>query len=202
MLKPETFVPGTLVADVTHDAVRYLYEPAFILAEAGTPDVGVGLAPARTAGRDATRVQGDEASASTHGGASGVAGGGGGGGGGADMGSNTTPGGEALDGDSSGSRGQQAPALHCCYAWTEDGHWMVSVWTDARGELLDTHVLPLACVDTQREGAGGLYGLFNQVLQQGLQLLTMAVDAGSRKPRGITITRLGGFFEKECQGKF
>jgi mediator of RNA polymerase II transcription subunit 13 len=198
VLKPETLVPGTLGADVTHDAVRYLYEPAFILAEAGTPDVGVGLAPARTAGRDATRVQGDEASASTHGGASGVAGGGGGGGG-PDMGSNTTPGGEALDGDSSGSRGQQAPALHCCYAWTEDGHWMVSVWTDARGELLDTHVLPLACVDTQREGAGGLYGLFNQVLQQGLQLLTMAVDAGSRKPRGITITRLGGFFEKECQ---
>lgn len=181
-------MPGTSSVDAAHEAVRYVYEPAFILAEVGTPDVGMGLAPARTAGRDAIRAQGDEASASTHC-ASGVAGSG------SDLGMNAL--GETSDGETSAS-GQQCADLHCCYSWTEDGHWMVSVWTDGRGELLDTLVLPLAGIDARRDG--GLQGLFGQVLQQGLQLLAMAVDAGSRKPRAIIITRLGGFYEKESQG--
>lgn len=181
-------VPGTPSGESTHDAVRYLYEPAFILAEAGTPDAGVGLAPARTASRDGSRLQGDEASGSTHG-ASGVAGSV------SDLGSNAM--GDISDGDASAS-GQLAADLHCCYTWTEDWYWMISVWTDSRGELLDTQVLPLVGVDVQKEGAFQV--LFGQVMQQGLQLLAVAVDAGSRKPRGLNITRLGGFYEKEAQG--
>lgn len=104
---------------------------------------------------------------------------------------------ERIDGDSSGAA-QLAADLHCCYTWSGDWNWLVSVWTDARGELLDTQVLNLTGFDVQRENSFQL--LFEQVLQQGLQLLNLAVEAGSSKPRGLSITRLGGFYVRECQG--
>jgi mediator of RNA polymerase II transcription subunit 13 len=170
---------GSTCADTTQEKTRYLYEPAYILARSGAQ------APARGLGSEATR---DTLAGNPHR-APGV------GTSGPDVDSTATT--ERLDVDPSGAS-QQAADLHCCYTWSGDWNWLVSVWTDARGELLDTQVLALTGVDVQRENC--FYGIFDQILQQGLQLLNLAVEAGSCKPRGLSITRLGGFYVRECQG--
>ncbi|KAG0582832.1 hypothetical protein KC19_3G089700 [Ceratodon purpureus] len=169
---------GASCADPSQEKTRYLYEPAYILARSGAQ------APARALGSDATR---DTMAGNPHR-TPGV------GTSGPDVDSTATT--ERLDVDPSGAS-QQAADLHCCYTWSGDWNWLVSVWTDARGELLDTQVLPLTGVDVQRENC--FHGIFDQVLQQGLQLLNLAVEAGSCKPRGLSITRLGGFYVRESQ---
>ena len=46
----------------------------------------------------------------------------------------------------------------------------------------------------------GLHDLFVQVLLHGCQLMTMATTSGTAKLRAMVITRIGSFFELECQG--
>ncbi|KAI5059150.1 hypothetical protein GOP47_0025469 [Adiantum capillus-veneris] len=158
-----------------HDSFKYLFEPLFILAEAGTLDHGVGVSASRSSGLD-------DASGNVLVGAA-----------------------EAMHGtiaDSSAdydvtSGGDQKPAnFHCSYGWTEDWQWLVSIWTDARGELLDVHLFPAGA--SGRWDSKTLHNLFVQVLTHGCQLLWMANGTGS-KPRALVITRIGAFFELECQ---
>ncbi|CAM6096613.1 unnamed protein product [Calypogeia fissa] len=165
------------------EASRFLYEPLFILADPGYPDPNANNLPSRAGGKEALRSTSDDVTGSTSG-LTAVH---------PETGANT--GSEGPDGETAGAGHLNPADLHCCYAWTDDWQWLVSVWTDARGELLDIFVLPL--LGTQREQ--GFLNHFSQVLQQGLQLLSMAVEAGSRHLRNIVISRLGGFTEKECQ---
>ncbi|MCO5585901.1 hypothetical protein L7F22_039835 [Adiantum nelumboides] len=159
----------------SHDSFKYLFEPLFILAEPGTLDCGVGVSASRFSGLD-------DASGNVLVGVT-----------------------EAMHGtiaDSSAdydvtSGGDQKPAnFHCSYGWTEDWQWLVSVWTDARGELLDVHLFPAG--SSGRWDSKTLHNLFVQVLIHGCQLLLMANGLGS-KPRALVITRIGAFFELECQ---
>ncbi|KAK6159438.1 hypothetical protein DH2020_006752 [Rehmannia glutinosa] len=107
---------------------------------------------------------------------------------------------ESLDSDSFGSGNRKTlPSLHCCYGWTEDWCWMVCIWTDSRGELLDSYVYPFGGVSS-RQDTKGLQSLFIQILQQGCQILqACSPDVGIAKPRDLVITRIGCFFELECQ---
>ncbi|KAL3700535.1 hypothetical protein R1sor_018557 [Riccia sorocarpa] len=173
---------GSVVGESSNnEAARFLYEPLFILAEPGIPDPNANCLSLRSVGTDGSRSTAEEATGSSSGLSAGI--------------SEAASGLEGADGESQGGGSQQAADLHCCYAWTEDWQWLVSVWTDARGELLDVYVLPL--IGAVKEA--GLQNFFTQVLQQGLQLLTMAVEAGSQRPRNIVICRLGDFTERECQ---
>lgn len=160
-----------------HDTSRHLFEPLFILAEPGTLDHGVGFSASRFSGFD-------DASGSVHPGPSeamhGTV---------ADSGS---------DFDITGGGTQKVANLHCCYGWTEDWQWLISVWTDARGELLDVHLFPVSSGGGRWESKG-LHSLFVQVLMHGCQLLLMATGTGSAKLRAMVITRVGAFFELECQ---
>ncbi|KAM0934563.1 putative mediator complex subunit Med13, mediator complex, subunit Med13, MID domain of medPIWI [Dioscorea sansibarensis] len=93
---------------------------------------------------------------------------------------------------------RKAASLHCCYGWTEDWRWLVCIWTDSRGELLDSSIFPFggisSCQDTKV-----LQCLFVQVLHQGCQILSSSSDAINARPRDIVISRVGCFFELECQ---
>ncbi|KAL8139747.1 hypothetical protein V2J09_005768, partial [Rumex salicifolius] len=112
--------------------------------------------------------------------------------------------GSQLEGSESESFGfghrKSLPSLHCCYGWTEDWRWMVCVWTDSRGELLDSHIFPFGGVSS-RQDTKGIQSLFVQVLQQGCQILQAATtpDNGAVRPRDFVITRIGSFFELEYQ---
>ncbi|XP_072986939.1 mediator of RNA polymerase II transcription subunit 13 [Typha latifolia] len=92
----------------------------------------------------------------------------------------------------------KAASLHCCYGWTEDWRWLVCIWTDARGELLDSHIFPFGGISS-RQDTKVLQSLFIQVLRQGCQILSSSPDASAVRPRDIIITRFGSFFELECQ---
>ncbi|KAL2651163.1 hypothetical protein R1flu_019291 [Riccia fluitans] len=173
---------GSVVGESSNnEAARFLYEPLFILAEPGIPDSNANYLSLRSAGKDGSRSTSEEATGSNSGLSTGL--------------SESASGVEGADVESQGGGNQQAADLHCCYSWTDDWQWLVSVWTDSRGELLDIYVLPLigAVKDV------GLQSFFTQVLHQGLQLLTMAVEAGNQRPRNIIISRLGDFTERECQ---
>ncbi|GJS98417.1 mediator of RNA polymerase II transcription subunit 13 isoform X1 [Tanacetum coccineum] len=110
--------------------------------------------------------------------------------------------GSQMDGsdDGFGSTHQKTPSsLHCCYGWTEDWRWLVCVWTDARGELLDSCTFPFGGISS-RQDTKGLQFLFVQILQQGCQILqACSPDTSTARPRDFVITRIGSFFELECQ---
>lgn len=164
-------------AQMSRETSRYLFEPLFILAEPGALDHGVGFSSSRSAGFD-------DASGSVH-----------------PVLAETMPGSVGDGGsefDIAGGGTQKVANLHCCYGWTEDWQWLMSVWTDARGEILDVHLFPMVCVNG-RWDAKILHNLFVQVLLHGCQLLTMATRAGSIKARSLVITRIGAFYELECQ---
>lgn len=105
--------------------------------------------------------------------------------------------------DGFGSTHQKPPAgLHCCYGWTEDWRWLVCIWTDSRGELLDSCTFPFGGISS-RQDTKGLQFLFVQILQQGCQILqSCSPDTNTARPRDFVITRIGSFFELECQGGF
>lgn len=91
------------------------------------------------------------------------------------------------------------PSLHCCYGWTEDWRWLVCIWTDSRGELLDSHIFPFGGISS-RQDTKGLQSLFVQMLQQGCQILQVcSSDTAMAKSRDFVITRIGCFYELECQ---
>lgn len=171
-----------------HDDVHYLFEPLFILAEPGSVDNAVSpLMVGNTILETSSRPSNDDSSAGYV--QSSV--------GNTDTGPNSV-----LDGpepDSFGSSQQKTTSLHCCYGWTEDWRWLVCIWTDSRGELLDSHIFPFGGISS-RQDTKGLQSLFVQVLQQGCQILSSSSsDVGTIKPRDIVITRIGCFFELECQ---
>ncbi|KAL0796493.1 hypothetical protein Bca101_067870 [Brassica carinata] len=165
-----------------NDEIFYLFEPLFILSEPGSVDRGVSPTFGGLGSESSKPIPED-------------------GGRGSGLGVNSMEGitlGSSSQGDASQVEGKAMPSLHCCYGWTEDWRWLVSIWTDARGELLDTHIFPFGGISS-RQDTKGLQCLFVQVLQQGCQILQAcsSPDNGSFKPRDFVITRIGSFFELE-----
>lgn len=170
------------------DEIRCLFEPLFILAEPGS--IERGLSPLLGNSADSSKLSDDCASTSFV--------------------QNSTSSGtgdngpvsqhDSMDSDGLASGHQKSlPSLHCCYGWTEDWRWMVCIWTDSRGELLDSYVYPFGGISS-RQDTKGLQSLFVQILQHGCQILqACSPDVGIAKPRDLVITRIGCFFELECQ---
>ncbi|XP_057836995.2 mediator of RNA polymerase II transcription subunit 13 isoform X1 [Cryptomeria japonica] len=172
---------------ISQNDVCYLFEPLFILSEPGSLSQGVSLHVTGTATSDSLRTLSDDASGSTQPSTASVLG---------DIGSSIVIDGSESDCLRAGNH--RAPSLHCCYGWTEDWQWLICVWTDARGELLDVHIFPFGGIGS-RQDTKGLESLFIQVLQQGCQLLSVAPDVGGGRPRSLVIARIGCFYELECQ---
>ncbi|KAL1192992.1 Mediator of RNA polymerase II transcription subunit 13 [Cardamine amara subsp. amara] len=167
-----------------NDEIFYLFEPLFILSEPGSVERGVSPTFGGLGSESSKPIPED-------------------GGRGSGPGLNSMESiasGSSSQGDASQLEGKAIPSLHCCYGWTEDWRWLVSIWTDARGELLDTHIFPFGGISS-RQDTKGLQCLFVQVLQQGCQILQAcsSPDNGSFKPRDFIITRIGNFFELEYQ---
>lgn len=171
--------PNRIGDFVFQDEIRYLFEPLFILAEPGSLDRGLSFPVSGNLASESSKHLLDD----------GVSGSG-------DVGSSSMP--EMSESDGSGSCHQK---LHCCYGWTEDWRWLVCIWTDSRGELLDSYIHPFGGISS-RQDTKGLQSLFVQILQQGCQILqACAPDASIANPRDFVIARIGCFFELECQGK-
>ncbi|KAI4317451.1 hypothetical protein L6164_025318 [Bauhinia variegata] len=161
------------------DEIRYMFEPLFILAEPGSLEHGVSVIGSQTS--ESSKLLVDDNSGTYI--------------------QNTSTAGSvdsasSLDGSDSDQK--SPPSLHCCYGWTEDWRWLVCIWTDARGELLDSNIFPFGGISS-RQDTKGLQCLFVQVLQQGCQILQScsSPDAGDAKPRDFVIARIGGFYELE-----
>ncbi|KAK9079021.1 hypothetical protein SSX86_000690 [Deinandra increscens subsp. villosa] len=152
------------------DELKYMFEPLFILAEPGSSERGVSPESLKLLTDDGT--------------------------------SSDTGLGSQMDGSDDGfgsGHQKQPPGLHCCYGWTEDWRWLVCVWTDSRGELLDSCTFPFGGISS-RQDTKGLQFLFVQILQQGCQILqACSSDTTNARPRDFVITRIGSFFELECQ---
>lgn len=164
------------------EEVHYMFEPLFILAEPGSVEHGV--SPALIGNVATDDNSGGFAQSSTLCGDTGP-----------------SPQLDGSEGDVYGSGLQKSPpSLHCCYGWTEDWRWLVCIWTDSRGELLDNHIFPFGGISS-RQDTKGMQNLFVQVLQQGCQLLLTcaAPDNGVARARDFVITRIGCFYELECQ---
>ncbi|KAI7726232.1 hypothetical protein M8C21_008576, partial [Ambrosia artemisiifolia] len=115
------------------DELKYMFEPLFILAEPGSSERGVSPESLKLLSDDGT--------------------------------SSDTGLGSQMDGSDDGfgsGHPKQPLSLHCCYGWTEDWRWLVCIWTDSRGELLDSYI-------------------------------------NTARPHDFVITRIGCFFELECQ---
>lgn len=161
------------------EEIRYMFEPLFILADPGSPERGVSAPVFGNLAYESSKLLADDGTSGDTGPSS------------------------QFDGpetDSYGSGHQKIlPSLHCCYGWTEDWRWLVSIWTDSRGELLDNYIFPFGGISS-RQDTKGLQLLFVQILQQGCQILqACSPDTGIAKPRDFVITRIGCFFELECQ---
>ncbi|CAA6663353.1 unnamed protein product [Spirodela intermedia] len=166
------------------DDVRLLFEPLFILSEPSSVDQGIShVLPGGSLSEPSTsRAAADDGAgafiqASISGGS-------------ADASMNSHGDGPEND--------PKAPSLHCCYGWTEDWRWLVCVWTDSRGELLDSQVIPFGGISS-RQDTKLLQSLFVQILHQGCQILSWSSDSGTIRPRDIIISRIGFFFELERQ---
>ncbi|KAF3953058.1 hypothetical protein CMV_021455 [Castanea mollissima] len=171
------------------DEIRYMFEPLFILAEPGSVEHGVSPAIFGNIVSESSKPLSDDSGAGFMQGSSSAAS--------ADAGSSSQLDGSEPDGFGS-SHQKTPPSLHCCYGWTEDWRWLVCIWTDSRGELLDSHVFPFGGISS-RQDTKGLQCLFIQVLQQGCQILQAcsSPDIGVAKPRDFVIARIGSFFELE-----
>ncbi|KAJ6346584.1 hypothetical protein OIU76_003291 [Salix suchowensis] len=171
------------------DEIHYMFEPLFILSEPGSLGHAVTPAVFGNLGSESLKLQSDDSGGSFMQSASSV--------GSVDTGSGSQHDGSEPVGFGS-SHHKALPSLHCCYGWTEDWRWLVCIWTDARGELLDSHIFPFGGISS-RQDTKGLQCLFVQVLQQGCQILQAcsSTDTGSVKPRDFVITRIGSFFELE-----
>ncbi|XP_022742106.1 mediator of RNA polymerase II transcription subunit 13 isoform X2 [Durio zibethinus] len=172
------------------EEVRYMFEPLFILAESGSVDHGVSATAFGNSTSETSKIVSEESSGGFMQTANST--------GSIDPGSGSQLDGLAPDGLSSSN--QKTPSLHCCYGWTEDWRWLVCIWTDARGELLDCNIFPFGGISS-RQDTKGLQCLFVQVLQQGCQMLQTCTssDTGVVKPRDFVITRVGNLYELEYQ---
>ncbi|KAM7523061.1 hypothetical protein LguiA_012963 [Lonicera macranthoides] len=163
------------------DEIRYMFEPLFILAEPGSLDRGVSPPLFGNLACESSKMLLDDGTSTVDGGPS-----------------NQLDGSD-LDGFGSGHQ-KTVPSLHCCYGWTEDWRWLVCVWTDSRGELLDSYIFPFGGISS-RQDTKGLQFLFVQILQKGCQILQACSPdtTGIVKPRDFVVTRIGCYFELECQ---
>lgn len=172
------------------DESRCMFEPLFILAEPGSLDRGVCPPLFGNLGPESSKILADDGTSGNlmQSSASSASG---------DTGPISQS--DASEPDSFGSGNQKSlPSLHCCYGWTEDWRWLVCIWTDSRGELLDSYIYPFGGI-SGRQDTKGLQSLFVQILQQGCQIL-QACSPEASKPRDFVIARIGCFFELECQG--
>lgn len=167
------------------DDTRYMFEPLFILAEPGSLERGSSPNVLGNAGLESSGLKsaiednsGIYMQSSTMRGST-------------DVGSNSL-----IEGS---ENEQKSASLHCCYGWTEDWRWLACIWTDSRGELLDCNIFPFGGISS-RQDTKVLQSLFVQVLHQACQILsTYPSDSSTIRPRDIIITRIGCFFELECQ---
>lgn len=181
---------GVLNCDIGRDSnltdyIHFMFEPLFILAEPGSIDHSVATSHGNSTA-DSSKPQSDDnlhASSSMN----------------IDAGSISQT--DGSDSDNYGPGHQKHPSIHCCYGWTEDWRWLVCMWTDARGELLDSHIFPFGGISS-RQDTKGLQSLFAQVLQQGCQILQSCSSDGPTKPRDFVIARIGSFYELEYLGMF
>lgn len=167
-----------------NDESCYMFEPLFILSEPGSVEHGVSVIGSPIS--ESSKVLADDSSGNSVQNTNTV--------GNLDPASN-------VDGSEPDQR--TPPSLHCCYGWTEDWRWLVCIWTDSRGELLDSNIFPFGGISS-RQDTKGLQCLFVQVLQQGCHILQScsSPDVGVVKPRDFVISRIGGFYELEYLGKF
>ncbi|XWS57231.1 hypothetical protein CRYUN_Cryun09bG0156200 [Craigia yunnanensis] len=170
------------------EEVCYMFEPLFILSESGSVENGVSPTAFVNSTSETSKTISEESSGGFRQTAN-------------SAGSIDPVSGSLLDGlepDGLSSSNQKTPSLHCCYEWTEDWRWLVCIWTDARGELLDCNIFPFGGISS-RQDTKGLQCLFVQVLQQGCQILQTCTssDTGVVKPRDFIITRVGNFYELE-----
>ncbi|QCE13020.1 mediator of RNA polymerase II transcription subunit 13 [Vigna unguiculata] len=158
------------------DEIRYMFEPLFILAEPGSLESGISVIGSPTS--ESSKALVDDSSGNY-------------------VQSTSTAGSveSASSTDGSGSDPKSPPSLHCCYGWTEDWRWLVCIWTDSRGELLDCNIFPFGGISS-RQDTKGLQCLFVQILQQGC-LIIQSCDPGLARPRDFVIARIGGFYELE-----
>ena len=154
------------------DDRKYAFEPLFILAEPGSVDYNETT--------ESSRSGVDASSSRLYSSMSGVI----------DSGASTLH---------EGSENDSATSLHCCYGWTEDWRWLVCIWTDSRGELLDSLIFPFGGISS-RQDTKVLQSLFIQILQQACQIMASSPEASNTRSRDVTITRIGGFLELEIQG--
>lgn len=168
-----------------HDDPRYVFEPLFVLAEAGSvehslhPSILHCIMPESSNSKSSIEDNSSIYSQSSNTGGT------------AEIGK-----GSSLDGS---ERDNRAANLHCSYGWTEDWRWLICIWTDSRGELLDCSVFPFGGISS-RQDTKVLQNLFVQVLHHSCQILSsFSLDSGSRL-RDLIITRIGCYFELECQG--
>ncbi|KAK7331485.1 hypothetical protein VNO77_25710 [Canavalia gladiata] len=159
-----------------HDEIRYMFEPLFILAEPGSLENGISVIGSPTS--ESSKALADDSSGNY-------------------VQSLSSAGSmeSASSNDGFGSDQKSPPSLHCCYGWTEDWRWLVCIWTDSRGELLDCNIFPFGGISS-RQDTKGLQCLFIQILQQGC-LILQSCDPGLAKPRDFVIARIGGFYELE-----
>ncbi|KAJ8471301.1 hypothetical protein OPV22_025644 [Ensete ventricosum] len=165
------------------DDARFMFEPLFILAEPGSLEHGSSPIVFGSSVLESSSLKfvddtgGIYMQSSTSGGA-------------AESGTTSLVDGSEHD--------NKAPSLHCTYGWTEDWRWLVCIWTDSRGELLDSCIFPFGGISS-RQDTKVLQTIFVQILQQGCQISSSCSDAGLVRPRDMIITRFGCFFELECQ---
>ncbi|XP_015878817.2 mediator of RNA polymerase II transcription subunit 13 isoform X3 [Ziziphus jujuba] len=165
------------------DETRYMFEPLFILAEPGSLEHGFTPLVFGNSASESSKPLLDDSGGGFMQSASSL--------GNADSGLNSQVDGSDPD--------KNPPSLHCCYGWTEDWRWLVCIWTDSRGELLDSQIFPFGGISS-RQDTKGLECLFVQVLQQGCQILqACSSDTGVSKPRDFVIARIGTFYELEYQ---
>ncbi|KAK4740779.1 hypothetical protein SAY87_024367 [Trapa incisa] len=164
----------------------FMFEPLFILSEPASVDQGISPTAYGGSISESTKPQSDDNTGSfLHSGSSASS---------IDAGNSSLVDGSELNNYSPGH--QKQPSIHCCYGWTEDWRWLVCIWTDARGELLDTHIFPFGGISS-RQDTKGLQCLFAQVLQQGCLILQACCSDNIVKPRDFVIARIGSYFELE-----
>ncbi|XP_042437383.1 mediator of RNA polymerase II transcription subunit 13-like [Zingiber officinale] len=165
------------------DDARYMFEPLFILSEPGSVEHGaIPTTFGSPASESSSLKTADDAGGIYSQSSTSVSG--------SDTGTTSVVDGSEHD--------NKSPSLHCCYGWTEDWRWLVCIWTDARGEFLDSCIFPFGGISS-RQDTKVLQSIFVQILQQGCQILSSCSDAVLARPRDIVITRFGCFFELECQ---
>ncbi|VAH52681.1 unnamed protein product [Triticum turgidum subsp. durum] len=163
--------PSKIPELCAQDDRKYAFEPLFILAEPGAADYSDMM--------ESSRLGADASSSRAYSSISG----------GTDSGASPP-----LE----GSENDSATSLHCCYGWTEDWRWLVCIWTDSRGELLDSLIFPFGGISS-RQDTKVLQSLFIQILQQGCQIMSSSPEASNTRSRDVMITRIGGFLELEIQ---